>query len=162
MKRLMPSPWLSLGLFAGWLLLNQSLSVGQVLLALIVAIVAPLLTSALRPAPGPLRHWGVLLKLIMRVGQDVVTSALDVAFGVLRAERKPPRSAFVRVPLELRDPHALASLAIITSVVPGTVWSEVSPDHSTLLVHVFDVEDEAAFIAHFKQTYERPLKEIFE
>lgn len=162
MKRLVPSPWLSLGLFAGWLLLNQSTSAGQLLLALIVSVGVPLLTSSLRPAPGPLRRWGVLLRLILRVGKDVVTSALDVAFGVLRARRRPPRSAFVMVPLELRDPHALAALAIITSVVPGTVWSEVSPDHGMLLVHVFDVEDEAAFIAHFKQAYEQPLKEIFE
>jgi multicomponent K+:H+ antiporter subunit E len=162
MKRLVPSPWLSLGLFAGWLLLNQSTSAGQLLLALTVSVGVPLLTSSLRPAPGPLRRWGVLLRLILRVGKDVVTSALDVAFGVLRARRLPPRSAFVLVPLELRDPHALAALAIITSVVPGTVWSEVSPDHSMLLVHAFDVEDEAAFIAHFKQAYEQPLKEIFE
>ena len=162
MKRLVPSPWLSLGLFAGWLLLNQSWSAGQVSLALIASLGAPLLTSALRPAPGPLRRWHVLAMLIGRVGQDVVTSALAVAFGVLRARRRAPRSAFVRVPLALRDPHALAALAVITAVVPGTVWSELAPDHSVLLVHVFDVDDEAAFIAHFKQTYERPLQEIFE
>lgn len=162
MKRILPAPWLSLGIFGGWLLLNQSLSPGQLLLAVVVALAMPLLFSALRPRPGPLRRWGVLARLIMLVGIDVVTSALDVAFGVLRARRQPPRSAFVNVPLELRDPHALAALAIITSVVPGTVWSELAADHSALLVHVFDVPDEAAFVAHFKQTYERPLKEIFE
>lgn len=162
MRRILPAPWLSLGIFGGWLLLNQSLSPGQLLLAVVVALAMPLLFSALRPRPGPLRRWGVLARLIMLVGIDVVTSALDVAFGVLRARRQPPRSAFVNVPLELRDPHALAALAIITSVVPGTVWSELAADHSALLVHVFDVPDEAAFVAHFKQTYERPLKEIFE
>lgn len=162
MKRILPAPWLSLGIFGGWLLLNQSLSPGQLLLAVVVALAMPLLFSALRPRSGPLRRWGVLARLIMLVGADVVTSALDVAFGVLRARRQPPHSAFVTVPLELRDPHALAALAIITTVVPGTVWSELAADHSALLVHVFDVPDEAAFVAHFKQTYERPLKEIFE
>lgn len=162
MRRILPAPWLSLGIFGGWLLLNQSLAPAQLLLAVVVALAMPLLFSALRPRPGPLRRWGVLARLIMLVGIDVVTSALDVAFGVLRARRQPPRSAFVNVPLELRDPHALAALAIITSVVPGTVWSELAADHSALLVHVFDVPDEAAFVAHFKQTYERPLKEIFE
>jgi multicomponent K+:H+ antiporter subunit E len=116
---------------------------------------------ALRPAPGPLRHWGVLLMLILRVGRDVVTSALDVAVAVMRSNKRLPRSAFVTVPLDLHDPHALAALAIITAVVPGTVWSELAPDHSALLLHVFDVPDEAAFIAHFKHTYERPLQEIF-
>ena len=33
MRRLLPSPWLSLGLFGGWLLLTRSFSIGQVLLA---------------------------------------------------------------------------------------------------------------------------------
>ena len=28
--------------------------------------------------------------------------------------------------------------------------------------HVFDLDDEAAFIEHFKTAYERPLMEIFE
>ena len=37
-KRWLPSPWLSLGIFGGWLLLNQSLSAGQVLLAVLVAV----------------------------------------------------------------------------------------------------------------------------
>lgn len=161
MKRWLPAPWLSLGIFAGWLLLNQSLDAADALLAALVALVMPLLMAPLRPAGGPLRRWGVLAGLILRVGRDVVISAVEVAFGVLRANQRPPRSAFVRVPLDLRDSHALAALAIITAVVPGTVWSELAPDHSALLLHVFDVPDEAAFIEHFKHTYERPLLEIF-
>jgi multicomponent K+:H+ antiporter subunit E len=51
---------------------------------------------------------------------------------------------------------------MITTVVPGTVWSELALDRSILLLHVFDLDDEALFIEHFKATYERPLMEIFE
>ena len=76
---------------------------------------------------------------------------------MLRARRRAPRSAFVACRSTLRDPHALAALAIITTVVPGTVWSELAPDRSALLLHVFDLDDEAAFIAHYKARYERPL-----
>lgn len=162
MKRWLPSPWLTLGIFFGWLLLNNSLSPGQVLLGLAVAIVMPLLMAPLRPTPGPLRHWGKLAMLILRVGRDVWRSAFDVARGVARIGRRPPRGTFVVVPLELRDTHALAALAMITTVVPGTVWSELAPDRSALLLHVFDLADEATFIAHFKNDYELPLKEIFE
>ena len=75
---------------------------------------------------------------------------------------RAPRSRFVRVPLALRDAHALAALAMITTLVPGSVWAELAPDRSALLLHVFDVDDEAAFIEHFKTRYERPLQEIFE
>jgi multicomponent K+:H+ antiporter subunit E len=162
MKRLLPSPWLSLGLFGGWLLLTRSFSVGQVLLGISVAVVMPLLMAPLRPRPGPLRRWGVLVRLILRVGRDVLCSAAQVSAGIVRAKADPPRGTFVVVPLELRDVHALAALTMITAVVPGTVWSELAPDRSALLIHVFDLDDEAAFIQHYKSDYEQPLKEIFE
>ena len=162
MKRWLPSPWLSLGIFGGWLLLTRSTSPGQLLLGLLVAVVMPLLAQPLRPRPGPLRRIGVLVRLILRVGRDVLRSALDVARGVLRSRRHPPRGTFVVVPLALRDEHALAALAMITAVVPGTVWCELAPDRSALLMHVFDLDDEAAFLAHFRTDYEMPLKEIFE
>ena len=90
MRRLLPSPWLSLGLFCGWLLLNRSVSIGQVLMGLLVAVALPLLMAPLRPTPGPLRHWGTLVRLILRVGMDVVLSGLQVARG---ARAAPPRAA---------------------------------------------------------------------
>jgi multicomponent K+:H+ antiporter subunit E len=161
MKRWVSAPLLSAGLFALWLLLNQSLGLGQLLLGAVIAIVMPVLMAPLRPAAGPLRHPGLLLLLILRVGIDVVMSALAVGRGVLRAGQTPPRGRFVVVPLELRNAHALAALAMITTVVPGTVWSELAPDRSALLLHVFDLDDDAAFTADFKQRYERPLLEIF-
>ncbi len=162
MKRWIASPWLSLGIFGGWLLLNRSTSPGHILLGTLLALAVPLLMAPLRPTPEPLRHWGVLAVLILRVGRDVVRSAVDVARGVVRARSRPPNGAFVVVPLDLRNTHALASLAMITTVVPGTVWSELAPDRSALLLHVFDLDDESAFVAHFKASYEQPLKQIFE
>lgn len=162
MKRLLPSPWLSFGLLAGWLLLTRSFSPGQWLLGAAVAVGLPLLMAPLRPRPGPLRRWGVLLGLVLRVGRDVLVSATQVAAGVWRAPSRPLRGTFVVVPLDLHDVHALAALAMITAVVPGTVWSELAPDRGALLIHVFDLDDEAAFIHHFKTDYEQPLKEIFE
>ena len=162
MRRWLPSPWLSAGLFAMWLLLNQTVAAAHLVLAAVIAIGMPLLTGRLRPAGTPLRHPWMLVRLIATVGYDVVRSSLEVGAGVLRAGRQPPRGRFVLVPLALRNPYALASLAMITAVVPGTVWAELAIDRSALLLHVFDVDDEAAFIAHYKSRYERPLQEIFE
>lgn len=161
MKRWLPSLPLSAGLWALWLLLNESLAPGHVLLGLLLGVVVPLLVAPLRPAGPTLRRPLVLARLVLRVGRDVVLSALDVMRGVLRPGG-PPSGSFVVIPLDLRDPHGLAALAIITTVVPGTVWSELSPERGRLLLHVFDLQDEAAFIAHYKADYELPLKEIFE
>ncbi|RMO89141.1 Na antiporter subunit E [Pseudomonas syringae pv. philadelphi] len=112
--------------------------------------------------PVRIRKPGTILKFFWMVGCDVVVSNLQVGLSIWRLKRRPPRSAFVRIPLDLHDAHGLAALAIVTTVVPGTVWSELALDRSVLLMHVFDLEDEAHFIEHFKTTYERPLMEIFQ
>ena len=161
MKRWLPSPLLSAALCALWLLLNESLAPADWLIGLLAGWLAPLAIAPLKPPGPPARRPAVLVRLVLRVGADVVRSAFDVLHGVLRSGRRPPRGTFVVVPLELRDPHALTALAIITAVVPGTVWSELAPDRSALLIHVFDLEGEDEFIALFKSRYERPLKEIF-
>ena len=162
MSRWFPSPLLSAALWALWLLLNDTLAPAHLLLGLFVGWLAPVLIAPLKPRGPRLHKPLVLARLILHVGADVVLSAIEVAAGVLRAGGRPPRGAFVSVPLELRDAHGLAALAIITAVVPGTVWSELAPDRTTLLIHVFDLDDEAAFIAAYKARYELPLKEIFE
>ena len=162
MKRLFPAPWLSLALWALWLLLNLSLSAGNLLLGAALVILAPVMFAPLRPLPVRIRRPGVILKLFFLVGRDVVASNIAVAWGVLRAGKNPPRSRFIKIPLDLRDANGLAALSMITTVVPGTIWSELALDRSVLLLHVFDLDDEAAFIEHFKTAYERPLMEIFE
>lgn len=162
MRRLLTSPWLSAGLFGGWVLLHDGVDAAQLLLGSVLALALPLLLAPLRPVPRPLRHGGTLARLVLRVGRDVVRSAVEVALGVLALSRRPPQPGFARVPLELRDEHALAALAMIVTVVPGTVWCELAPDRSVLLLHVFDLADEAAFLAHFTAAYVHPLEEIFE
>ncbi|AJO78119.1 Na+/H+ antiporter subunit E [Pseudomonas sp. MRSN 12121] len=162
MKRLFPAPWLSLALWLLWLVLNQSVSPGNLLLGALLGFCAPLMMRPLRPLPIRIRRPATILRLLLVVGRDVLLSNLAVAWGVLNAGRRPPRSRFVKIPLQLRDANGLAALSTITTVVPGTVWSELSLDRSILLLHVFDLDDEVAFIQHFKATYERPLMEIFE
>jgi multicomponent K+:H+ antiporter subunit E len=162
MNRLLPAPLLSAALFALWLGLNQSASPGHLVFAAFLALALPLLTAPLRPLPVRIHRPGVVIRLVLTVALDVVRSNFQVARGVLRSGWRKPRSVFVRIPLDVRDPTALAALAIITTVVPGTVWSELALDRSALLLHVWDVENEAAFAAYFKARYERPLMEIFE
>ena len=162
MKRLFPAPWLSLALWLLWLVLNLSLSAGNLLLGAALGFLAPLMFAPLRPLPIHIRRPGVVIKLFFVVGRDVVASNIAVARGVLMAGKKPPRSRFIKIPLDLRDANGLAALSMITTVVPGTIWSELALDRSVLLLHVFDLDDEVQFIRHFKDTYERPLMEIFE
>ncbi|AZE95292.1 Na(+) H(+) antiporter subunit E [Pseudomonas orientalis] len=162
MKRLLPAPWLSLALLGLWLVLNLSMSAGNLLLGALLGVLAPLMMAPLRPQPISLRRPGVILRLFLRVGRDVIVSNLQVAWGVLTCGSRPPRARFIKIPIDLRSPNGLAALSMITTVIPGTIWSELALDRSVLLLHVFDLDDEAQFIEHFKSAYERPLMEIFE
>ena len=162
MKRLLPSPPLSFALFVVWLLLNQSLDAATLLAALVLAIAVPLLTKGLRPAAVRMRRPGVALRLSFVVTFDMLKSAYDVARLLLTRRTSRIGSKFVQIPLDMRDPNGLAVLAMVMCLTPGTAWGEVSFDRSTLLIHVFDLDDDAAFIALIKQRYERPLMEIFE
>jgi multicomponent K+:H+ antiporter subunit E len=160
MMRVLPAPLVSAALFVLWLVLNGSVSAGHVVLAAGLAIVVPILSASLRPLPVRARRPGVALRLIAVVAYDVVVSNIEVGVRVLH--RRPPRGAFVRIPLELHDANGIAALALITTIVPGTVWSELAHDRSAFLLHVFDLADDAEFVAYFKRRYERPLIEIFQ
>ena len=162
MRRLFPSPYLSTILFALWLVLNQSWSPGHLLLGAVLGLAGPIWTASLRPSRVHLHSLPAALRLAATVAWDVLVSNLQVAKGVWRPGRQGPASRFVRIPLDIRDAYGLAALAIITTVVPGTVWSELALDRSALLLHLFHEEDGEAYIAQFKQRYERPLMEIFE
>ena len=116
----------------------------------------------MRPSHVRLHRLPAALRLAVRVTGDVVVSNYQVARVVWRSGRRKPASRFVRIPLDIRNAYGLAALAIIATVVPGTVWTELAMDRSALLLHLLDVDDEHAYAAYFKQRYERPLMEIFE
>ena len=99
---------------------------------------------------------------ILTVAYDVLVSNFQVGWGVVTFRSRKPRSSFVIVPIELRDPLGLTALAMVTTVVPGTVWSELALDRSAVMLHVWDVGDESSFVTRFKARYEKPLREIFE
>ena len=162
MKRLLPSPLLSVALFLLWLLLSRSVSAGHLILATVLAVLIPLLTRGLRPLPVRIRRPGMVLRLGLRVVADTIASNLAVVLFLVFPSRRHHASGFVHIPLELRDPNALAVLAMIVCITPGTAWAEISLDRSMLLLHVLEVDDPQTIATHVKERYERPLMEIFE
>jgi multicomponent K+:H+ antiporter subunit E len=165
MKRIVAnvSPLLVLGLTGCWLLLNETLSPGQILLGLVLAIVLGLAAAALRPLHARLKRFDLAALLALTVFKDIVRSNIAVARVVLGLERRREiHSGFLRIPLDLRDPHGLAALAVIVTSTPGTVWVGLSPEGDTLTLHVLDLQSESEWIELIKQRYERPLMRIFE
>lgn len=162
MKKILPAPLLSAALFVLWLLLNRTLGTGHLLLAGLLAVAIPLLTAGLRPVPVRIRRPGVALRLLLTVAGDSMRSNIAVMGLLFRPGSRRHPAGFVQVPLDLRDPNGLASLALIVCLTPGTAWAELSLDRATLLLHALEVDDASAMAAQIKTRYERPLMEIFE
>lgn len=162
MKRLLPAPLLSVGLALLWLVLWDDHGLTVWLGALLVGLMVPVLTAALRPARPHARRPTLALALLCRVTWDATVSCLQVAWLLLSRRGRAIPSGFVRVPLLLQDSHALATLAVIVSAVPGTALAELAADRSALLLHVFDTRDNERLLEHIRRHYEQPLREIFE
>lgn len=158
--RLFPMPAHSLLLFVVWLLLNNTLAAGHIVLATFFAITIPLLTSNLQdPQPSFQRPW-LCLKYVLRVLSDIVIANFEVALLVLGPNRKL-KPGFVAIPIDISHKFPITILASTVSLTPGTVSAEISSDEHWLYVHVLHLTDKEALISLVKQRYEAPLKEIF-
>jgi len=161
MTRLIPFPIASASLLVLWLLLNQSLSPGQILLGAAIALIGGWSLAALEPPKAHLRRLGAIFRLAALVLADIVRSNIAVARIILGLERRQLSSGFVEIPLDLRDPYGLAALACIITSTPGTVWVEFNEASGNLTIHVLDLVDKSEWIRTIKGRYERLLLEIF-
>jgi len=161
MTRLLPFPIASAGLLILWLLLNQTLSLGHILLGGAVALVGGWVLSALEPPKARLRRLGAMFRLAALVLADIVRSNVAVGRIILGIERRRWTSGFVEIPLELRDPYGLATLACIITSTPGTLWVDFNEASGALTIHVLDLVDKTEWVRTIKGRYERLLLEIF-
>jgi multicomponent K+:H+ antiporter subunit E len=154
--------FLGLALLAAWLLLN-GLSAAQLIFGAALALLLIGASASVRPRPPRVRRLYEAVPLAAMVFLDIVRSNAHVAkVAALAVRGSDVRSGFVNIPLEVREPHALAILAMIVTATPGTIWAGLSPDGGTLRLHVLDLQDEAVLIRTVKERYERPLRRIFE
>ncbi|MCF6325326.1 MAG: Na+/H+ antiporter subunit E [Gammaproteobacteria bacterium] len=160
LKRLVPHPIFSLVLLVVWLLLNNTLSAGHILLGSLIALILPWATAGFWAEQLHLHKPGLAMRFLLLVLWDITVANIQVAKLILNPRRKL-RPAFIHYPLEINNDFAITVLAATISLTPGTVSIDVNGDHSVLLLHSLDVDDEDALIAEIKARYEAPIKEIF-
>jgi multicomponent K+:H+ antiporter subunit E len=161
-SRWLPHPVLALGLLIIWLLLNQSLAPGQIVLGTLVAVAASGAMAALQPDRVRIRSWRAVLRLAGAVVADIGRSNIAVGLLVLFPGRRDRVSGFVRMPLDISNRYALTVLGCLITATPGTAWVQYDRGAGTLLVHVLDLVDEEEWIRLIKSRYECLLLEIFE
>jgi multicomponent K+:H+ antiporter subunit E len=162
MKRWLPFPLVFLCLVAMWLLLNATLAAADVLLGIMLGAAGALLLARLQAPLGRVRRratTAAVLAWLMFL--DIVRSNIAVARIAWHPRIRNRTSGFLSMPLEVRHPGALAVLACIVTATPGTSWARYDAARNVLTLHVLDLIDEQAWIAQFKERYERRLLEIF-
>ncbi len=159
-NKMFPHPVLTLVLWGIWLLLNNTLSAGHVVLGLVFAIFIPWLTSGFWPEKVRMKAPLTLLKFLLIVLWDILVANMAVAKLIL-GRNKNLKPGFFYIDLDIQTPLGISLLANTISLTPGTVSCDLTEDRKRLLVHALHIEDIPTAVKEIKERYETPLKEVF-
>lgn len=162
MRRVFPHPYLSLTLVVLWFLLVNQWKLGSLVMAIILATIIPLLTSAWWPDRPRVKRPFALAAYALLVLWDVIVANFQVARIVLFMPRAKIQSAWITVPLDLKSPEAISLLAGTITMTPGTLTADTSACGRALLVHALHAPDPDAVRNDIKARYESRLQRIFE
>jgi len=161
MKQVLPHPILSLMLLALWLLLVNSVSLGNLLLGVILGWLIPLFTARFWEAQVRIRRPLLLLRFLRVVLFDILVANIAVAALVVGPSERI-RPGFILMPMRLRGNVGLSLLANTISLTPGTLSAFLSADRTLLVIHALQADDADAIIETIRERYEQPLLEVLE
>lgn len=160
LRKLLPSPPLTLAIVAFWMLMVSELSLAQLAMAVVLGLVIPLFATRLDREFARIGSLRPLPRLAAVLLWDIVRANVIVARQVLGREEKI-HPGFLWYPLDIANIHGISALACFITLTPGTVTAALSDDRRYLLVHVLDLADADALVAAIKRRYEGPLMELF-
>ncbi|WP_292751458.1 Na+/H+ antiporter subunit E [Methylophaga sp. UBA4204] len=160
LQRLFPHPFLTLILGGIWLLLNNTISPGHIVLGAVLAILIPWLTSSYWPEKISIRHPWMLLLYVLRVLYEILVANAVVAKLIL-GPQKNLKPGFLHYELKLTSSVGIGLLANTISLTPGTVSCDLSKDRRYLLIHALHIDDVEAIKTDIHRKFEKPLLEIF-
>jgi len=161
LRFVLPHPFLTLILAVVWTLLQNDVTAGMVVFGIILGIIIPWITSIWWPeTPKSFRLLGMISYCFLVIW-DILVANVQVAWIVLTVPNAKLKSAWIVIPLELKQPEAITLLAGTITLTPGTVSADLSDEGHSLLVHVLHTDDPDGVRDEIKTRYERRLLEIF-
>lgn len=161
MRRIFPHQVLSLMILVVWMMLVNRFAWGSLVFAAILAVLVPVATAPYWPGVTRYRNLLGLPGFAWVVFVDIIKANIAVAKIVLFMPKSQLRPAWVVVPLEIRQPEAIAMLASAITLTPGTLSCDLSQGKDALLVHCLHAPDPEAVLEEIKTRYEARLKEIY-
>lgn len=160
-RRWLPHPMLTIVLTGFWILLLNDVTVAGLASGLLLGVLIPLYTTNFWPTPPGVKSWPAAARYFFIVLWDIIVANVQVAYWILFWKNEQLQPKYFTVPLDIRVPEAIATLAGTVTMTPGTISTDLSADNRALLVHGLHVPDEALIIATIKSRYEARLLEIF-
>ncbi|QOG12413.1 Na+/H+ antiporter subunit E [Arcobacter sp. FWKO B] len=157
---LIPHPILSIVLLITWLLLNNTVAAGHIVLGAILAILIPWFTAAFWQERVCAKNPMVFFKFAFVVLYDIVVASITVSKQVL-SPNENLKPEFFELPLDIKHPLGISTLASTISLTPGTVSCDLSEDKTFLIIHALHIDNKDDVINEIKQRYEKPLMEVF-
>lgn len=134
-------------------------------MVLVSGVLVALAIQWLFPLPHITHTWRVrpvaLAVLVARFLWDLLVAGAQVSWVVVRG--RSPRNAWVRVRLRSGDPVHMTIIAGMTSLVPGSVVTDVLVEEHRLDLHILDVDaqgGEAGVVASVLAQEQRLLAAI--
>ncbi|NHC03732.1 Na+/H+ antiporter subunit E [Acinetobacter sp. 187] len=157
--RIFPHPFVSVIVGLSWLMLNHSIELFDLMVAILLALFIPKIVQPFI-VRTPNIHWSLAIKLLFVVLWDIIVSNMRVAKQVLGPlDQLHPK--WYRVPLDTNHEHVNTLLAMIITTTPGTVSAGIDQERGDILVHSLNTDDPEADILEIKTRYEAPLMAIF-
>ncbi|AUC09237.1 MULTISPECIES: Na+/H+ antiporter subunit E [Agrobacterium] len=147
---------------AVWLAVTGSLTLANVIFALIVSTLALWLIR--HQLPGGRNHWlrlGRVLSLVLLFFKELALSAWKVAVMVTRPKLDVQPGIFA-YPLTVTTDFEITLLANLITLTPGTLSVDVSPDRKVLYVHAIDCSDIETAKNDIKNGFEKKIMEAFQ
>ena len=162
LQRMLPHPILTLLLTLTWLLLVNGWSLNSLVFGFGLGLIIPFVTQPFWPNRPTIKRPIKVIQYVLLVLYDIVVANVVVAKIVVFKSNDARQPNWVTIPLELRTPEAITTLAGTITMTPGTVSADVSAEGHALLVHCLDAPNPDEVRDEIKQRYERRLMEIFE
>jgi multicomponent Na+:H+ antiporter subunit E len=147
---------------AVWLAVTASLTLANIIFALIVSTLALWLIR--HQLPGGRNHWlrlGRVLSLVLLFFKELALSAWKVAVMVTRPKLDVQPGIFA-YPLTVTTDFEITLLANLITLTPGTLSVDVSPDRKMLYVHAIDCSDIETAKNDIKNGFEKKIMEAFQ
>lgn len=142
-----------------WMSLQGEFSSGHFGLGFVLGYVVLLVCRPVLPESSYSRKVWQVASLLAHLVRDILLANLQIAWRVI-SPRLDIRPAVIAVPLRARKDHEITMLANLITLTPGTLSIDLSPDHSTLYVHVLDLRDPELFKRDIRRGLERRVLEV--